>query len=58
MFKVTVTSYKMNYEELSNFLNSNHIVELDLSDSFESLKFNDSIYQSVKSLWLSSWVDK
>jgi hypothetical protein len=48
----------MNYEELSNFLNSNHIVELDLSDSFESLKFNDSIYQSVKSLWLSSWVDE
>ncbi len=51
-FKVRVDSENVNLEELTDFLNTNIIYELDYrkNNNFKELKFKETLYKSLKVL--------
>ncbi len=52
LFKVKVYALSVDHEELTKFLNSNHIIDLDISYLNKQLLVDDSFYQSLRSLKL------
>ena len=45
-----VDAYKIDLEQLSEFLNSNTMIELKVYGLSQPLTLNDSLYQSLRSL--------
>jgi hypothetical protein len=48
--KVKVVAWNVNREEMTEFLNSNKIIELDIDHLNDELMVDDSFYGSLKSL--------
>jgi hypothetical protein len=51
---VEVDAYKIDHEQLSEFLNSNTIIELKVRGLSQTLTLNDSLYQSIRCLHIVS----
>ena len=49
-FKLDIYCEDINHEHLTDFLNSSHIVELNISNLSQALSLNYTLYQSLRCL--------